>query len=137
MTWMPDFEKEAFCFVNWFVIYIYREKSLRTNLIFSIKVDEEGENEVKPIPSSDINDQSGTDLLTSTSSLPITNELTHKEDGAPSQAHDEIQSNKPIESKGKKNKNKKTKSIRTTIELMHCDIIKDEFWDARPGLLHM
>ena len=22
MTWMPDFEKEAFCFVNWFVIYI-------------------------------------------------------------------------------------------------------------------
>ena len=30
---------------------------------------------------------------------------------------------------------KKGKSPQTRIELVHCDIIKDDFWNARPGIL--
>jgi len=48
--------------------------------------------------------------------------------------NENIQNKKLTKSKGKKNK-KESKSVRYRIERMHCDIIKDEFWDARPGLL--
>jgi len=92
----------------------------------------EEEDEAKPIPSSNIGDQPGTD----SPSLPITDELIHKDDNTPSQTVEKTQSNNPTKSKEKKNKNK-SKSVRSRIELMHCDIIKDEFWDARPGLLYM
>ncbi|KAH9945404.1 tRNAHis guanylyltransferase [Epithele typhae] len=34
-----------------------------------------------------------------------------------------------------KGASKKKTRIRTTVELYHCDIIGDEFWDARPMLL--
>jgi tRNA(His) guanylyltransferase len=30
---------------------------------------------------------------------------------------------------------KKGKPPQTRIELVHCDIIKDDFWNARPGIL--
>lgn len=30
---------------------------------------------------------------------------------------------------------KKGKPAQTRIELVHCDIIKDDFWNARPGIL--
>ncbi|KAI0649201.1 tRNAHis guanylyltransferase [Trametes meyenii] len=32
-------------------------------------------------------------------------------------------------------KGKKKARVRTTIELLHCDIIGDEFWNARPNIL--
>lgn len=105
-------------------------------------VEEERESETKLIPSTNISNQPGADPLTSTSSLPITNELTHEDNtnnNIPSQPDEEIQNPKPIISKEKKKKKNKTesKSIRSRIQLMHCDIIKDEFWDARSGLLYM
>ena len=35
-----------------------------------------------------------------------------------------------------KNSKKKTKTAALTrIVLLHCDVIKDEFWNERPGLL--
>jgi hypothetical protein len=106
------------------------ENSLRSNFItFYIKVDEEGENETKLIPSSNISNQPGSDSPTSTLSLPNTNKLTRK--NAPPQADEKMENKKPTKSKGKK------KSVPSRIGLMHCDIIKDEFWDARPGLLYM
>jgi hypothetical protein len=130
---MPDFEKEAFWFVNRLVfLFLFIFKKRTRNLIISnIKVHEE-EDEAKPIPSSNIGDQPGTD----SPSLPITDELIHKDDNTPSQTVEKAQSNNSTKSKEKKNKNK-SKSVRSRIELMHCDIIKDEFWDARPGLLYM
>jgi len=30
---------------------------------------------------------------------------------------------------------KKGKAPQTRIELVHCDIIKDDFWNARPAIL--
>ena len=148
---MLDFEKEAFCFVNrlvpFFKINKYKKKRQRTrlnstNLIISyIKVDEEeAENEIKLIPSSN---QPNTDPLTSTSSsLPITNlnELTHElqdDNNKTPQTDEKIQNKSKEKKKTKKNNKNKSKSVRLRIELMHCDIIKDEFWDARPGLLYI
>lgn len=32
-------------------------------------------------------------------------------------------------------KKAKKKAPQTRIELVHCDIIKDDFWNARPGIL--
>ncbi|KAF8813512.1 tRNAHis guanylyltransferase, partial [Phlegmacium glaucopus] len=75
------------------------------------------------------------DTVPLTSPLPIADEATHK-DCATSPTDEKIQNKQltPIKSKGKKNKHE-SKSVRYRIELIHCDIIKDEFWDARPGLL--
>ena len=123
---MPDFEKEAFYFVNRSV-YCYKRDWLRANPVISYKIDEEeSKNQTELISTTD------TDPPTSTSSsLPISDETTHKD---PSQTDQKIQNQKPTKSKGK-NKNKN--AVQSRIELMHCDIIKDEFWDARPGLLCM
>ena len=32
-------------------------------------------------------------------------------------------------------KTRQREKAKTTIEVLHCDIISDEFWDARPHLL--
>lgn len=40
----------------------------------------------------------------------------------------------PHQKQTKKQKQKQ-KQKQTRIEIVHCDIIKDEFWDARVGLL--
>ena len=96
--------------------------------------------EIKHIPSSN---QPNTDPLTSTSSsLPITNlnELTHElqdDNNKTPQTDEKIQNKSKEKKKTKKNNKNKSKSVRLRIELMHCDIIKDEFWDARPGLLYI
>ncbi len=39
----------------------------------------------------------------------------------------------PAPTSGKKAQKKPR--VRTTVELYHCDIIGDEFWDCRPNLL--
>jgi len=94
---------------------------------------EDGKDESKLIPSSDTADQLETVPLTSTSSLPIADEAIHKDASTQSRTDQKTQSIKLTKSKGKKNKNE-SKSCRSRIELMHCDVIRDEFWDARPGL---
>ena len=57
--------------------------------------------------------------------------------GIPDVHHDEVEvlqaSESTSEGNGRKTKNK-TKS-KTRISVLHCDIVKDEFWDARPGIL--
>ena len=34
-----------------------------------------------------------------------------------------------------KHARKKNKPPQTRIEIVHCDVIKDDFWNARPGIL--
>jgi len=111
---------------------------LRTNFNIFYKIDKDGESETKFIPSNNITDQPGTDA-TSASSLPIANEANYKENNhTPSLQTDErTQTKKQTKSKGKKNNKNELKSIGSRIQLMHCDIIKDEFWDARPGILSL
>jgi tRNA(His) guanylyltransferase len=125
--------------VNRLVLSRNRENFLRTNSNIFYKIDKDGENETKFIPSNNITDQPGTEAPTSASSLPIADEANYKEDNhTPSLQTDErIQTKKPTKSKGKKNNKNELKSIGSRIQLMHCDIIKDEFWDARPGILCM
>ncbi|PPQ84001.1 hypothetical protein CVT25_000547 [Psilocybe cyanescens] len=40
----------------------------------------------------------------------------------------------PTKGETRKAKTKKTKQRQTRIEIAHCDIIKDQFWDARLGI---
>ena len=95
--------------------------------MFRFKLDEE-ENGTRPIPATN---QADTDPLTEpppmTDEASLTDHLSSQMDGKKEKTNQ-------IKSKGKKNK-KESKSVRWRIELMHCDIIKDEFWDARPDLL--
>ncbi|RDB25872.1 putative tRNA(His) guanylyltransferase [Hypsizygus marmoreus] len=42
----------------------------------------------------------------------------------------------PSQTGGKKTKPKRDVKQKTKIVVLHCDIIKDEFWEARPDLLH-
>jgi len=92
-------------------------------VFFREQVDEGGgENETKPISSSNV-------------ALTIADETTDKDGGAPTQTDEKTQNKKST--KGKKIKNESNTLARSRIELMHCDIIKDEFWNARPGLLYL
>ncbi|KAF5379751.1 hypothetical protein D9615_005768 [Tricholomella constricta] len=42
----------------------------------------------------------------------------------------------PSPMKGKKAKPKREAKSKTRIVVLHCDIIKNDFWDARPGILN-
>jgi len=95
------------------------------SILFRQEVDQ---GEPKSLPSS--NDRPNT-TDPPTSPLPISHEtVASHQDGTPSQMDENTTTHK-TKSKGKKIKN----AVQLKIELMHCDIIKDEFWDARPGLL--
>ena len=102
--------------------------SLRTNYFRYQKVDEEEKrNQTILIPPNN----AIADTVPLTSPL-VDHEATHKDCVLPS-TDEKIQNKTPTKSEGKKNN--ESKAVRYRIELMHCDIIKDEIWDARPGLL--
>jgi tRNA(His) guanylyltransferase len=41
----------------------------------------------------------------------------------------------PSPTGSRRTKTKRNAKLKTKLTLLHCDVIKDEFWDARPGLL--
>ncbi|KAJ7788092.1 Thg1 C terminal domain-containing protein, partial [Mycena olivaceomarginata] len=66
----------------------------------------------------------GSTLVREERSLPTTEELPPTQDLPPS----ETAAPSPIRMRGRK-------KPRTTIVVLHCDIIKDNFWDTRPEIL--